>query len=384
MELAGGFTPAHGAKVASNITPGGRGKGSVSIDAAAPRTGSMANPAQATVGMGGQAAQLAPRPRAGGRTNDAPAKEFGEKFAGGDARRHRKSEPVAYASQARRAALQKTGNSRLTWVPGDRPIEELDDTSARIAGATASGTSIFDPVLCEIAYRWFCPPGGDVLDPFAGGSVRGIVAAMLGRAYTGTELRDGQVAANLPQAEAIIPKGKPQPTWIVGDALTEIPKLPEAYGCDLVFGCPPYADLEVYSDDPRDLSSMPYDKFAEAYTAIVAAACSRLRDNRFALFVVGDIRDPKGLYRNFVGLTIAAFQAAGLKYYNEAVLITAVGSLPVRAGQIFEASRKLGKGHQNVLGFVKGDPKAATAACGKVEVPEELVVDAMLGELAAP
>jgi len=35
---------------------------------------------------------------------------------------------------------------------------------------TASGTSIFDPVLCEIAYRWFCPQGGTVLDPFAGGS----------------------------------------------------------------------------------------------------------------------------------------------------------------------------------------------------------------------
>ena len=35
----------------------------------------------------------------------------------------------------------------------------------------ASGTSIFDPVLCEIAYRWFCPAGGTVLDPFAGGSV---------------------------------------------------------------------------------------------------------------------------------------------------------------------------------------------------------------------
>ena len=42
---------------------------------------------------------------------------------------------------------------------------------------TQSGTSIFDPVLCELAYRWFCPPGGTVLDPFAGGSVRGIVSS---------------------------------------------------------------------------------------------------------------------------------------------------------------------------------------------------------------
>lgn len=61
---------------------------------------------------------------------------------------------------------------------------------------TASGTSIFDPVLCEIAYRWFCPQGGTVLDPFAGGSVRGIVASRLGYRYVGIELRQEQVEAN--------------------------------------------------------------------------------------------------------------------------------------------------------------------------------------------
>lgn len=56
--------------------------------------------------------------------------------------------------------------------------------------------SIFDPVLCEIVYRWFCPAGGAVLDPFAGGSVRGIVAAALGHVYYGVDLRKEQVEAN--------------------------------------------------------------------------------------------------------------------------------------------------------------------------------------------
>jgi len=69
--------------------------------------------------------------------------------------------------------------------------------------AVQSGTSIFDPVLCELAYRWFCPPGGKVLDPFAGGSVRGIVAAKLGYAYIGIELRPEQVEADRLQAEEI-------------------------------------------------------------------------------------------------------------------------------------------------------------------------------------
>lgn len=51
------------------------------------------------------------------------------------------------------------------------------------------GTSIFDPVLTELIYNWFCPENGMILDPFAGGSVRGVVAHYLGYKYTGIELR---------------------------------------------------------------------------------------------------------------------------------------------------------------------------------------------------
>ena len=52
-----------------------------------------------------------------------------------------------------------------------------------------SGTSIFDPALCEVLYNWFCPDNGTILDPFAGGSVRGIVANYLGYKYTGIDIR---------------------------------------------------------------------------------------------------------------------------------------------------------------------------------------------------
>ena len=40
---------------------------------------------------------------------------------------------------------------------------------------------------------------------------------------------------------------------------------------------------------------------------------------------------------------------ATFNYYNEAVLITAVGSLPLRSGKIMKKSRKLGKTHQNIF-----------------------------------
>lgn len=479
-----------------------------------------------------------------------------------------------------------------------------------------SGTSIFDPVVCELVYRWFCPPDGTVLDPFAGGSVRGVVAAMLGRRYWGCDLRDEQIAANNDQANDILDGGacdpdqltpcvrvgdvwlkrddlcdvhgasggkartcwslaqratrglttagsrqSPQvylvaamakalglpfvahvpegdvstgpvaravaigatviqhragyntvicarsreyaaehgyteipfgmeceeavtqtsrqvanvpdgvgrivvpvgsgmslagvlwglrntgrripvvgvvvgsdpverldryappswremvelvpsgvdyerhvagaiggvdldpvyeakcvpfvgpgdlfwivghrdpvaasyrrPRWACGDSATVIPA--SAPECDLVFSCPPYGDLEVYSDDPKDLSAMEWQAFLTAYRAIVAASVARLRKDRFACFVVGDFRDGRGLYRNFVAETIAAFHAAGAALYNEAILVTAVGSLPVRVRKQFAVSRKMGKTHQNILVFVKGDPKRATVACG--------------------
>ena len=51
-------------------------------------------------------------------------------------------------------------NNRLTWVAGDKPEDELDEVSRKILAAQPqSGTSIFDPVLCELIYRWFLPPG---------------------------------------------------------------------------------------------------------------------------------------------------------------------------------------------------------------------------------
>jgi len=95
----------------------------------------------------------------------------------------------------------------------------------------------------------------------------------------------------------------------------------------------------------------------------VADCLSLLREDRFACFVVGDIRDKAGYYRNFVSDTIAAFHDAGARLYNEAILVTAIGSLSIRAGKQFDATRKLGKTHQNVLVFVKGDPRAATNYC---------------------
>jgi DNA modification methylase len=234
-----------------------------------------------------------------------------------------------------------------------------------------SGTSIFDPVLCELAYLWFSPPGGLILDPFAGGSVRGWVAAKTGRQYVGCDLRPEQVEANRNQWNASNPDDEINPVWLCGDS-RNIDRLAQGVEADMIFSCPPYADLEKYSDDPLDLSNIGYAEFIDAYREIVRKSIAMLKQDRFACFVVGDVRDEKGIYRNFVGDTVQAFTDAGASYYNEAILITMIGSLPIRVGKQFTATRKLGKTHQNVLVFVKGDPKKSTEACGKVEIDDAL------------
>lgn len=217
-----------------------------------------------------------------------------------------------------------------------------------------TGTSIFDPVLCEIVYRWFCFEGGHVLDPFAGGSVRGIVAGELGLQYTGVDLSERQVAANFKQAEDI--GTKPTPHWICGDS-RNIRELVTAQHYDFIWTCPPYGHLEQYSNDQRDISTMSPEAFSEAYSQIIHESCTLLRQNRFAAIVVGDYRSKDGFYLSLPAQTIVAFEEAGLQLYNQIVLITAIGSLPMRINAQFVGSRKLGNTHQHVLIFAKGQPR---------------------------
>lgn len=163
------------------------------------------------------------------------------------------------------------------------------------------------------------------------------------------------------------------PRWICGDSARLAELVPESERFDLIFSCPPYGDLEVYSEDPLDLSTMDRTTFLAAYRGIIHQAVSRLKDNRFAVFVVGDYRDKAGFYSNFVSETIAAFEGAGARLYNEGILLTSVGSLPIRVGKQFASGRKLGKTHQNVLVFYKGDPARIRGDLGLVEVtlPEQ-------------
>lgn len=211
--------------------------------------------------------------------------------------------------------------------------------------------SIFDPALCEVIYKWFCPDGGSILDPFAGGAVRGIVANFMGYHYTGIDIRQEQIDDNRNQALDILPVDN-QPQWYVGNSMLELTKFKED-SFDFIFSCPPYADLEVYSDLEGDISNMDYEDFLGAYTEIIWQACKCLKPGAYACFVVGEVRDKKGALRGLVPETINAFLLAGMQYYNEIIMITPTGTAAIRANGSMK-NKKIVRTHQNILVFKKG------------------------------
>lgn len=223
------------------------------------------------------------------------------------------------------------------------------DTQAKEKNSTEY-TSIFDPALCEVLYHWFCPNGGMILDPFAGGSVRGIVANYLGYKYNGIDIRQEQIDSNREQSLNILSVDN-QPNWYVGDSnkVLDGKWLSEF---DFVFSCPPYGDLEVYSNLEDDISNMEYSKFLSTYESIIKKSCSLLKKDGFACFVVGEFRDKKGNYVGFVPDTINAFKKCGMSFYNEAILLNSISSASMRANGNMK-SNKLVKVHQNVLIFKK-------------------------------
>lgn len=232
-------------------------------------------------------------------------------------------------------------------------------------GTTSGGVSRFDPHLAEVLLAWYCPPGGTVLDPFAGGPVRGLVAGHSGRPYTGIDLLPDQVTANRARARAWQERGilRALPQWHDGAAQDVLPTL-TAGAADYVLTCPPYHNRERYSHDPRDLSAMRWPAFADTYRAILGATVRALAQDRFASIVVSDVRDHRGHLRGLPALTTAAMQDAGTHLVNEQVLVEPGGLRAKTMRPPWTAARTTTRTHQLVLTYVKGDRRTAARMAG--------------------
>ena len=258
----------------------------------------------------------------------------------------------------------RSSNGRTSDMAYDnRRLKKWDDTH-RVNPLPdeimpVSGTSIFNPVLCEILYKWFTIPYSDskILDPFAGGFVRGAIAAMFGYTYVGYDVSQEQCNINIQDFNTLQHRVNFEgcARWI-NDTSENVDKLTESF--DMVLTCPPYYNLEVYSKNPLDISTAPtYEKFLKVYRDILVKTATLLKEDCFFVIVVSEVRDKKTTeYLGFVPDTIHILKNdCKLQYYNEIIMYNDTGNLAITSGNYMNKARKVGRQHQNILVFYKGE-----------------------------
>lgn len=267
--------------------------------------------------------------------------------------------------QRTRKHREELGVSFKEYIEKYVPAEVLEHEASKVL---SKGVSLFDPVLSETMCKWFTPyEGAKIFDCFAGDTYKGLVFAMCGFSFRGVELRQEQVDINNRVLE-----GRGLDIEYICDDGQNVAQHFDPESQDMLFSCPPYYDLEVYSKDERDASNQgTYEEFIAILDKAFKAALTCLKPNRFAVVVVGDVRDKKtGFYYGFAADVKRIFKEGGASLYNEIILVETGASTALRASRYME-SRKVAKMHQNVLVFYKGDPKDIRANFPKIDYNPE-------------
>lgn len=216
------------------------------------------------------------------------------------------------------------------------------------------GKSSFDPVLADLMYQWYAPHGGTAYDPFSGGITRGALAAHHGMDYLGVDLSAKQVESNQRQAESM---GLNNVRWVCGDGTQHHI---EDETADFVLTCPPYHSLERYSDNPNDLSAMRWEEHLQAVEKAAKHCYTALHDDRFLVWVTGDLRAPKGGLRMLPERTALILEKVGFTPVHTHVLRNEVGTRYLLARKQWTVGRVALRVDQRVLVMVKGDRQEAT------------------------
>ena len=219
-----------------------------------------------------------------------------------------------------------------------------------LINAINNGVSLLDPVLSEIIVSWFGIENGNYFDCFSGDTVFGYVSSHMGNKFIGIELREEQVELNNKRCK----DDGLNANYICDDGRNVANHI-EKSSQDLLFSCPPYYDLEVYSDLDNDASNQEtYEDFILILDEAFKNSINCLKDDRFAAIVVGDIRNKEGYYYGFTDDIKRIFRKYGMPLYNELILLDSIETAPMRANS-FMKKRKVVKVHQNILIFYKGN-----------------------------
>lgn len=207
--------------------------------------------------------------------------------------------------------------------------------------------SIFNPELAQMILSAYCPANAKIFDPFAGGGTRGVIATAMKHKYYGIELREEEVESvkNIQKKLRLFFDIK------VGNAVTfdEF----EENSFDFIYTCPPYYNLEIYSDMESDLSNCKtYEEFLDNLSLVLKHSYKFLKPNHLMVWVVGNFRNSEGYLIPFNSDLIRLALNTGFKYHDEIIWVGASSVAKLRVGQ-FSANRKSVRIHEYVLIFKK-------------------------------
>lgn len=258
--------------------------------------------------------------------------------------------------------LDKSMKNRLGFLPSslwkpDSVItkilkQEINDTaqvrktlngnrSDRRNGVNNGKCSVFNPHLAQMVLSAYAPLGGKIYDAFGGGGTRGYIATKMGFEYTGVELREEEYNRVKQQMN----------DWgvyfnfVLGNSVDYKPN----DDFDFAFTCPPYYDLEVYSELENDLSNAKtYDDYLIMLKSVIQNIYNCLKDDCFSVFVVGNFRNKKGELVHLNGDLIRIAKEVGFKLWDELIWEGASNVALTRCGK-FEKNRKSVRMHEYVI-----------------------------------
>jgi len=214
--------------------------------------------------------------------------------------------------------------------------------SDRRNGVNGAKPSVFNPQLAQMILAGYCKPNSKIFDAFGGGGTRGYIATKMGHDYTGVEIRE----------EEIIRIKKMFDIWgfefkiELGDSRKYTPQR-DYY--DFAFTCPPYYDLEQYSNINGDLSNYKtYDEFLIELEKVIINNNIGLKKDSLSVWVVGNFRDRKGNLKHLNGDLIRLAEKNGFKLWDEIIWQGASNVALTRCGK-FEVNRKSVRMHEYVI-----------------------------------
>ena len=213
--------------------------------------------------------------------------------------------------------------------------------SDRRHGVNNGKCSVFNPQLAQMILAAYAPMNGKIYDPFGGGGTRGYIATKMGYNYTGAEIRKEEYNRVLAQMKEWNLNFK----FILADSVKYRPN--ESF--DFIYTCPPYYDLEVYSDMEEDLSNAPsYMEYLNMLQKVLKNCYDVLKKDSFAVFVVGNFRNKKGELEHLNGDLITKAKEVGFKLWDELIWMGASNVALTRCGK-FEKNRKSVRMHEYII-----------------------------------